>query len=277
MSKYPNSVYSTTGRFKRRVIKRLHRLRELLLPGEIGVAAYRILNPFKPRFTCPICNYEGPFFNMYRRSTSVRRNARCPQCQSMERHRLQFMVVTQLAQRYDFSAMRILHIAPEKFFLKMFREQFKEYVGANLQANRGVDMQADLRALPFADGQFDVVYASHVLEHIKDDSQVLSEVKRVLRAGGLAVLPVPMVADQTVEYPEPNPYEFEHVRAPGPDYYERYRNYFSNLETFSSIDFPKQYQLYMHEDRSIFPHELSPLRPPMYGNRHPDLVAVCFR
>jgi len=277
MAEYSNKIYNTSGRTKRRIIKRLHRLRDRLLPGEIGVAAYKLLNPFKPRFICPICSYEGPFFNMYRRSVGVRRNARCPRCQSMERHRLQFMVVTQLAQRYDFSSMSILHIAPEKFFMTMFRERFREYVGANLQANRGVDLQADLCTLPFADSQFDVVYASHVLEHIKDDTRVLSEVKRVLRTGGLAVLPVPMVANQTVEYPEPNPNEFEHVRAPGPDYYERYRKYFSSLETFSSIDFPEEYQLYMYEDRSVFPHELSPLRPPMVGKRHPDIAAVCFR
>jgi SAM-dependent methyltransferase len=277
MAKYSSNVYNTSGRLKRRVIKRLHKLRERLLPGDAGVTVYRFLNPFKPRFICPICNYEGPFFDMYRRSSGVRRNVRCPRCRSMERHRLQFMVMKQLAQRFDFASMRILHIAPEAFFQKMFREQFKEYVGANIQHNRGVDLQADLRALPFAQGQFDVVYASHVLEHIKDDAQVLSEVKRVLRTGGLAVLPVPMVANQTVEYPEANPYEFEHVRAPGPDYYERYRNYFSNLETFSSKGFPEEYQLHMYEDRSVFPHELSPLRPPMYGERHPDLVAVGFR
>lgn len=277
MTEKPTSVYGAAGRLKRNVIKRLHVLRDRLLPGEAGVAAYKLLNPIKPRFICPICNYKGPFFNSYRRSVGVRRNARCPRCQSMERHRLQFMVIAQLAQRYDFTSMRILHIAPEKFFMQMFRERFKEYVGANLQANRGVDLQADLRALPFADGSFDVVYASHVLEHIKDDARVLSEAKRVLRAGGFAVLPVPMVANKTVEYPEPNPNEFDHVRAPGPDYYERYRNYFSRLETFASSDFPERYQLHMHEDRSIFPHELSPLRPPMYGERHPDLVAVCFR
>lgn len=277
MTAKARSVYGAAGRFKRNVIKRLHALRERVLPGEAGVVAYKLLNPVKPRFTCPICNYRGPFFNSYRRSVGVRRNARCPRCQSMERHRLQFMVIEELARRYDFGAMSILHIAPEKFFMRKFREQFREYVGANLQANRGVELQADLRALPFADGRFDVVYASHVLEHIKEDTRVLAEVKRVLREGGLAVLPVPMVASRTVEYPEANPYEFDHVRAPGPDYYERYRDYFARLETFSSDDFPGKYQLHMHEDRSIFPHALSPLRPPMYGDRHPDLVAVCFR
>jgi predicted SAM-dependent methyltransferase len=272
-----DSIHGPAGRLKRNTIKRLHALRDRVLPGEAGVVAYKLFNYFKPHFVCPICHYHGPFFNAYRRSVGVRRNSRCPRCQSKERHRLQFMVMQQLARRFDFASMRVLHIAPEKFFMRIFRESFKEYVGANLQANRNVDLQADLRALPFADHSFDVVYASHVLEHIKDDARVLAEVKRVLRPGGLAVLPVPMVANQTVEYPAPNPHEFDHVRAPGPDYYERYRGYFSGLETYSSADFPETYQLYMYEDRSIFPHAISPLRPPMQGERHPDLVAVGFR
>lgn len=277
MSRHSSKVYSAGGRIERSIIKRLHKLRERLLPGERGVTAYRLLNPFKPKFHCPICGYQGPFFDSYRRSAGLRLHARCPRCESMERHRLQFMVVKQLAERFDFAAMSMLHIAPEKFFMELFRKQFKTYVAANLQANRGVDLQANLCALPFADGQFDVVYASHVLEHIQNDTQAILEVKRVLRDGGLAVLPVPIITSHTVEYPEPNVYENEHVRAPGPDYYDRYRGHFSSVEIFSSDDFPGDYQLHKYEDRTIFPHELSPLRPPMAGERHTDMVAVCFR
>ena len=277
MSRHSSKVYSAGGRIERSIVKRLHRLRERLFPGEAGIRAYKLLNPFKPKFHCPICGYKGPFFDSYRRSAGLRLHARCPRCESMERHRLQYLVVKELQRRFDFSSMSILHIAPEKFFMDIFRQQFRDYVGANLQANRGVDLQADLCALPFADGQFNVVYASHVLEHIKNDAQAIMEVKRVLSDGGLAVLPVPVVTGQTIEYPEPNVYENEHVRAPGPDYYDRYRSYFSSVETFSSDDFPQDYQLHKYEDRTIFPHELSPLRTPMAGGRHADMVAVCFR
>lgn len=276
MSRHSSKVYSTGGRIERSVVKHLHKLREGLLPGEAGVRAYQLLNPFKPKFHCPICDYRGPFFDSYRRSAGQRLHARCPRCESMERHRLQFLVVQRLAQRYDFASMSILHVAPEKFFMELFRRQFKAYVGANLQRNRGVDLQADLCALPFADGQFDAVYASHILEHIKNDLRAILEVRRVLRDGGVAVLPVPVVCSRTVEYPEPNIYENEHVRAPGPDYYDRYLDHFSSVEIFSSDDFSGDFQLYKYEDRTIFPHELSPLRTPMAGARHPDMVAVCY-
>jgi ubiquinone/menaquinone biosynthesis C-methylase UbiE len=39
-------------------------------------------------------------------------------------------------------------------------------------------------ALPFADSSFDLITANMVMEHVKDPTRVLSEVRRVLRPGG---------------------------------------------------------------------------------------------
>lgn len=51
----------------------------------------------------------------------------------------------------------------------------------------------DGRTLPFADGLFDVVFSSNVLEHISDLQKTLSEIQRVLKNDGLAIhiLPTP--------------------------------------------------------------------------------------
>jgi SAM-dependent methyltransferase len=45
--------------------------------------------------------------------------------------------------------------------------------------------------LPFCDGSFDVVAASDVLEHIEDDRAAVSEIARVLRPRGTAIITVP--------------------------------------------------------------------------------------
>jgi len=45
--------------------------------------------------------------------------------------------------------------------------------------------------LPFRPGCFDAVVASDVLEHIQDDRAAVSEIARVLRPGGAAVISVP--------------------------------------------------------------------------------------
>jgi SAM-dependent methyltransferase len=45
--------------------------------------------------------------------------------------------------------------------------------------------------LPFRPGTFDAVVASDVLEHIEDDRTAISEIARVLRPGGTAIISVP--------------------------------------------------------------------------------------
>lgn len=51
--------------------------------------------------------------------------------------------------------------------------------------------QGDALDLPFADGEFDRIVASEVLEHIPDDDRAISELVRVLRPGGTIAVTVP--------------------------------------------------------------------------------------
>lgn len=50
---------------------------------------------------------------------------------------------------------------------------------------------ASLYQLPFTTGAFDVILCSHVIEHVPDLPLVLSELRRVLRPGGLLIVGVP--------------------------------------------------------------------------------------
>ena len=50
---------------------------------------------------------------------------------------------------------------------------------------------SDITRLPFADGSFDVVICSEVLEHIPDHRQAIAEVIRVLKPGRSLVVSVP--------------------------------------------------------------------------------------
>ena len=249
-----------------------NRLRPVV--GSIRSMAFKTLNRSKERFQCPVCRYAGPLID-FQVSTGVRESAKCPRCSSLERHRLQWLALNKLQETVDFSRMDLIHFAPEVFLRKRLEGSFRSYTTADLEMG-GVDYKADLTKLPFSDESYDAVYASHVLEHIKDDMVALAEIRRILRPKGIAILPVPIIGAITVEYPAPNPVEAGHVRAPAPDYFDRYRKVFSEVQVFRSIEFDPIYQVFVYEDRSHWPTSDMPLRQPSPGARHEDFVPVCF-
>jgi ubiquinone/menaquinone biosynthesis C-methylase UbiE len=62
---------------------------------------------------------------------------------------------------------------------------------AGEEKRRWIVAQADVTGLPFADGSFDVVICSEVLEHIEDNRAAVAELVRVLMPGGNLVVTVP--------------------------------------------------------------------------------------
>lgn len=247
----------------------VHQLRE-----NARLIKFKVRNWRKQKFSCPICGYQGPFQDI-EPDTGLRKHACCPSCDALERHRIQFLVLENILSNYDASKKKILHFAPEPFFTKFLKSKFDVYESADL-IMKDVDYNVDLQELPFSNGSYDFVFASHVLEHIPNDKKALQEIQRILKPEGIAILPVPLIGEQTIEYPEPNPHEAYHVRAPGFDYFDRYKPYFTKIEKYSSEKLPEKYQLFIYEDRSLFPSKECPLRAAMKGEKHTDIVPVCY-
>ena len=59
----------------------------------------------------------------------------------------------------------------------------------------------DAHALDYADGAFDVVVCSNVMEHVSDDALMLQNCHRVLRGGGILILEVPLLAERPFAVP----------------------------------------------------------------------------
>jgi SAM-dependent methyltransferase len=234
---------------------------------------YKISHPLKKKFICPICGYSGPFKSFTWQWYAE--HYYCPMCLSATRHRLQYLTVKRLSEHYDFSSKILLHFAPESSLQPFLKEIFGIYCTSNIIRN-GVDCIADLCNLPFKGQSCDVIFASHVMEHIHDDYSALKEIWRILKPGGMAFLPVPVFGPVTVEYPQRNMEEYEHVRAPGLDYFTRYKEIFSEVRIFNSNDFPERYQTFLYEDRENWPDTM-PLRPKSKGKKHADFVPVCFK
>jgi len=99
------------------------------------------------------------------------------------------------------------------------------YLSADLSAPDAM-VKMDITDIQYPDNTFDVIYCSHVLEHLQDDRKAMGEFYRVLKPGCWAILQVPITADTTFEDPTViSPKEKErlfgqhdHVRRYGPDY-----------------------------------------------------------
>lgn len=66
---------------------------------------------------------------------------------------------------------------------------------SRLPGRRAADFpEVDMRALPFADGSFDLVVHSDSLEHVPDAARGLAECARVLAPGGACAFTVPALA-----------------------------------------------------------------------------------
>ncbi len=125
---------------------------------------------------------------------------------------------------------RFLHVAPEPALEKRLRTSDSiDYLSVDAQ-DPNADQAVDLMNLPFADGSFDAIHCSHVLEHVDDDSQAMRELRRVLSPRGWATILVPIwspdvtVEDPSVRTPEERDRVFgqwDHVRKYGPDFTDR--------------------------------------------------------
>ena len=125
---------------------------------------------------------------------------------------------------------RFLHIAPEPTEIRIKQRVGGGYVSADL-LDPTADVQMDVTNIQYPDESFDVVYCSHVLEHVSDDRLAMREFRRVLAKDGLALFLVPISAEETLEDPtitDPNDRELafgqnDHVRRYGPDFVDRLR------------------------------------------------------
>jgi len=76
-------------------------------------------------------------------------------------------------------------------------------------------VKGDVTRLPFADGTFDVVLCSEVLEHITDGKAAVREIVRILKPGGDLVVSVPRYLPERICWLLSRPYHEEpggHVR-----------------------------------------------------------------
>lgn len=145
---------------------------------------------------CNICRYTGHFSPF---GDPPRRGAVCPACGSVERHRLIGLWVESQADIVE--GAKILHFAPEPRLTALFRARSSAYQSADLDP-RNADIALNIEEIELPDDSIDLVVCSHVLEHVQD-SKALSEINRILKPGGRAILMFPIVEGWDATYEDP--------------------------------------------------------------------------
>lgn len=180
------------------------------------------------RFLCPCCN--GRFRRLLPYGVNPRPNAKCPRCGSLERHRLLWLYLKNRTNLFS-DKLRVLHFAPEPVFQSVFKSTPNlDYLSADLDPSKAM-VKMDITNILFEDNSFDVLLCNHVLEHIINDRKGMSELFRVLKPGGWAILQSPMdttleetFEDPSITSPEDRERVFgqnDHVRIYGRDYKDR--------------------------------------------------------
>lgn len=180
----------------------------------------------------------------------------CPVCLSGKRQQLLFTYLekTGIFNRKNFS---VLHIAPEEAFTHVFQSYPNiDYICGDIDTERypfcRKIVYVDLTKIPFADARFDLIIASHVLEHIPDDAKALREIYRALKPGGEAILQVPIswkmkatFEDFSVTSKEERERVFgqkDHVRIYGADYIDRIKRAGFNVKLVDASELKSHFR-----------------------------------
>lgn len=206
-----------------------------------GLRDYRVQKHLKDfegdAVFCPICSSTFKIFES--RGVTRRKNAKCPRCGSLERHRLQYKYLHEKTELFNpKTKVRLLHFAPEKFFIQLFSSKANiDYypcdLSPELYKTKGKVKihKVNITEIPFPDDHFDVILCNHVLEHIPDDKLAMSELYRVMKKGGWGIFQVPIdyrrettYEDFSITTPAEREVAFgqnDHVRWYGKDYINR--------------------------------------------------------
>ncbi len=194
-----------------------------------GLYAMRATIPFYfgKKVACPCCGSKFREFASY--GQVKRANVLCRWCLSLERHRSLWLYLHEKTDILS-TPVKVLHFAPEHQFQKLLKDADNvDYTSADLDMPTAM-VKMDITNITFPDNTFDVIICNHVLEHVPDDAKAMSELYRVLKPGGWAILQTPMsdnpktIEDITLTDPQERVRLFgqeDHIRTYGLDKKDR--------------------------------------------------------
>lgn len=176
------------------------------------------------RHRCPVCEAGLDRFLVLHRDYF----RWCPACRSLQRHRFVWLLFRDRVAGLE-ARGKVLHVAPEPgLAARLAAIPGVDYLSGDLHNPRAM-VKMDVCDIRLPDGSLDLIYCSHVLEHVPDDRRAMREFQRVLAPGGAALILVPVFPGPTVEDPgladpvqrERRFGQWDHVRTYGADVQDR--------------------------------------------------------
>lgn len=160
------------------------------------------------RGTCPVCGKRARFHGF---TDNLRESGTCSVCGCFNRQRQMASVIRSQFGMPEQGGF----IFPDGFHLFNTESSgalhtvlsahtgytCSEYFGPQYASGEFIDgvQHQDLQALSFADGQFDLVLSSDVLEHMPEPYRAHSEIYRVLKSGGRHIFTVPFMPNALLD------------------------------------------------------------------------------
>lgn len=178
-----------------------------------------LLDKYDYKFFCPVCRNVVDRFNplsqeyidkletsgfRYKLTEFETLNFKsytCPHCEASDRDRLFSLYFNQVVENTQIGKeLSVLDFAPSKAFDNFIKwhRNFKHKT-VDFLINQ-FDEIADVTNLKYEDNSFDITICSHVLEHVTDDNKALSELYRVTKKGGFAILMTPICLALRADY-----------------------------------------------------------------------------
>ena len=195
---------------------------------------------------CPICGNISIFDSF---GVSNRKNAQCPKCKSLERHRLVYLLLqNNYKNLFNKNKVKLLHFSPETVFYNYFKslnniDYFPITNNLDKYRNSHLVKHVNFEKIPYEDNSFDIIYNNHVLHTVPNDINVLSEMHRVLKQNGICITSIPQKNIQnTIElnkYGQNNKNKTVSFREYGLDFSDKLKSIGFDVIEITNVDIVK--------------------------------------
>lgn len=166
------------------------------------------------KLTCGYCNSTA--FEIY----ADRKNAVCVKCEGSARQRCLLEVLNEV-KTDSWQCYSALHLSDEPSIKNIYH-----WFDTVEQSIYEFDNSIDLTNIDRGDDTYNIIFCSHILEHIEDDVTAIREMLRVLKPGGTVfiMVPQPEIHDVTQDWGFPDPDFYDHYRVYGKDFITKLEN-----------------------------------------------------